>query len=304
MRRGTFSAVHTKMPLQVDERYDESHTTLATYVKLASTSLGVVLSQPLNYHAVRRLVQVTEDEELEANEESEDALAELLVEAAHELRFEEEVGARVVEVDAAASVAALFDPECSTAKAYKPLLFLAIDVRSPAGSGRGESRSDGSRGGGGDGARICGLATVCDWVRDATLGTERWTQQELAKAGAPRLDSSWLLIDAIASRQRGCGVLLAVQVYLMATRSRKHSGVVALAVTKSGRDLFAKLGFSTHTYRASGQSIALCYARSGALSLQRIRRRLSFSGEQVLLDSLCWREGYTHRTSGKVYARC
>ena len=289
------------MPLQVDERYDESHKTLATYVKLASTSLGVVLSQPLNYHAVRRLVQVTEDEELEANEESEDALAELLVEAAHELRFEEEVGARVVEVDAAASVAALFDPECSTAKAYKPLLFLAIDVRSGGSDG---SRSGGSRGGGGGGARICGLATVCDRVRDATLGTERWTQQELAKAGAPRLDSSWLLIDAIASRQRGCGVLLAVQVYLMATRSRKHSGVVALAVTKSGRDLFAKLGFSTHTYRASGQSITLCYARSGALSLQRIRRRLSFSGDQVLLDSLCWREGYTHRTSGKVYARC
>ena len=304
------------MPLQVDDRYDQHHKTLTTYMKLASTSLGVVLSQPLNYHAVRRLIHVTEGDELEANEESEDALAELLVEAAHGLHFEEEVGARVVEVDAAASVAALFDPECSTAKAYKPLLFLAIDVRSPAGvqgESGGDSRKDGARKDGarkdgarkdGDGARICGLATVCEWVRDATLGTERWTKQELAKAGAPRLDSSWLLIDVIASRHRGCGVLLAVQVYLMVTRSRKHSGVVALAVTKAGRDMFAKLGFSTHTYRASGQSITLCYARAGTLSLQRIRRRLSFSGEQVLLDSLCWREGYTSRTSGKVYSRC
>ena len=302
------------MPLQVDDRYDQHHKNLTTYVKLASTSLGVVLSQPLNYHAVRRLIHVTEGDELEANEESEDALAELLVEAAHELRFEEEVGQRVVEVDAAASVAALFDPECSTAKAYKPLLFLAIDVRSPAGvqgESGGDSRKDGARKDGarkdGDGARICGLATVCEWVRDATLGTERWTKQELAKAGAPRLDSSWLLIDVIASRHRGCGVLLAVQVYLMVTRSRKHSGVVALAVTKAGRDMFAKLGFSTHTYRASGQSITLCYARAGTLSLQRIRRRLSFSGDQVLLDSLCWREGYTSRTSGssgKVYSRC
>ena len=297
------------MPLQVDDRYDQHHKNLTTYVKLASTSLGVVLSQPLHYHAVRRLIHVTEGDELEANEESEDALAELLVEAAHGLHFEEEVGARVVEVDAAASVAALFDPECSTAKAYKPLLFLAIDVRSPAGvqgESGGDSRKDGARKDG-DGARICGLATVCEWVRDATLGTERWTKPELAKAGAPRLDSSWLLIDVIASRHRGCGVLLAVQVYLMVTRSRKHSGVVALAVTKAGRDMFAKLGFSTHTYRASGQSITLCYARAGTLSLQRIRRRLSFSGDQVLLDSLCWREGYTSRTSGssgKVYSRC
>ena len=78
--------------------------------------------------------------------------------------------------------------------------------------------------------------------------------------------------------------------------------LVALAVTKAGRDMFAKLGFSTHAHRASGQSITLCYARAGTLSLQRIRRRLSFSGDQVLLDSLCWREGY--RSSGKVYARC
>ena len=48
-------------------------------------------------------------------------------------------------------------------------------------------------------------------------------------------------------------------------------GVVALAVTKAGRDMFAKLGFSTHTYRASGQSITLCHARAGSLTLQRIK---------------------------------
>ena len=105
--------------------------------------------------------------------------------------------------------------------------------------------------------------------------------------GAPRFDSSWLLIDVIASRHRGCGVLLALQVYLMACRSRKHSGVVALAITKSGRDLFAKLGFTTHAHRSGGQTTTLCYARANSLSLQRVRQRLSFSGDQILLDSLC-----------------
>ena len=89
------------MPLQVDDRYDASEKTLATYLKLASTSLGVVVSQPLKYNGVKRLIRV-EDEELMVNEESEDALGEHLVEAAHDMSFEEEVGGRVVEVDVAA----------------------------------------------------------------------------------------------------------------------------------------------------------------------------------------------------------
>ena len=59
-----------------------------------------------------------------------------------------------------------------------------------------------------------------------------------------------------------------------------------------------------HAHRSGGQTTTLCYARANSLSLQRVRRRLSFSGDQVLLESLCWREAYTARSSDKVYPRC
>ena len=269
----------------LDERYDTTKS-IAVYHKMAQISLGIACPPPYNYHAVRRMIEVDSDEELGVSGDTEDPMAELLVEAAHDMLHKERSGSIETEVDVGYSIGALFDPDCSVVKQHKPRLFIAVDLRS------------------GSEASICGLATTCEWTRDENLGTDRFTQTELRRLQLPRIDSNWLLVDVIRSRHRGCGVLLAVQIYLLACRSKQYRGVAAIAVTQAGKKLFESLGFSVQTYREGGVSKSLCYAEAGSLSLARIKKRLSFPGDTNVVESVCFREGLTARTAGNVYGRC
>ena len=263
---------------QLSAQYDTTQA-LQTYLRLASVSLGLVMPPSLTYHMVQRLITV-DGEAIE--DAGEDPLGPLLVEAAEAMSFEERVGAHVTDVDMAASLAALFD-EGDVARLLKPRLFIGLDVR-------------------GEEPRIAALLTACAWTRDDALGTARWSQQELARVGAPRFDHGWVLVDAVASQRRGGGALLVMAAYVAALRSRQHRGVVAIAVTRSGRELFERLGFTCKAYREGGASRSLCWAPCGALSLQRVRRRLAFPGDRALLESFCFRAGV--RDPDKVYPRC
>ena len=81
-----------------------------------------------------------------------------------------------------------------------------------------------------------------------------------------RFDSNWLLVDVISSSKRGAGALLALQVYLLSCRSKQYKGVIALAVSKSGKKMFEALGFATHSYKDDGMHRTLCYATADSLS--------------------------------------
>ena len=267
----------------LDERFDTAKA-IATYTRLAGIALGIATPPPLNFHAVRRMIEVDEDDESVSAVDS-DPLAEMIVDAAERMTHAERVGSMEVEIEPTASLAALFDAHSPTAKSYKPRLFFAIDLRSQD-------------------AKICGLCSACQFTRDESLGTDRFTQNELRRLGLPRLDNSWLLIDVITSSKRGAGALMALQVYLLSCRSRFYSGAVAITVSRSGRRLFEALGFEVTGFREGGLSKAICVARADSLSLSRIQRRLSFPGDRMLLQSTCYREGLTARTSGRVYSRC
>ena len=98
---------------------DESFNTprsLTTLLRAAATARSVLLLPPLNYSSVKRLITVDEDEEVSANEDTEDELAEKLVEAASELSFTERHGSSEVSVDPSSSLAALFDKDSTEAK--------------------------------------------------------------------------------------------------------------------------------------------------------------------------------------------
>ena len=269
----------------LDERYDTTKS-ITVYHKLAQISLGIACPPPYSYHAVRRMIEVDSEEELGVSENTEDPMAELLIDAARDMFHTERTGSIQTEVDVGSSIGALFDPNSSEAKAYKPRLFIAVDLRS------------------GDEATICGLATCCEWQRDEALGTERFTQTELRRLTLPRFDSNWVLVDVIRSRHRGCGVLLAVQIYLLACRSKHYKGACAITVTAPGKRLFEQLGFSTKAFREGGVNKTLCYAATGSLSLTRIKRRLAFPGDTSIVESVCFREGLTARTAGNIYGRC
>ena len=250
--------------------YDTSKS-IATFVRLAQISVGTLV-QTHSWHAVKRLIEVNSDEEVEAA--SDDPLAEMLVEGAEALRHTERSGSGEYDIEPAASLAALFDADSSVAKSLKPKLHLAYDLRTDA--------------------TICGFCSACDWSVDDSLGTGRFTASYLREHDLPRFDSSWLLIDVIASSKPMTGALLCLQVYLAA---KAKSGVVAVAVTKGGKSLFQQLGFHSHSFREEGGYTALVYAPAGSLSMGTINRRLKFSGDKELLASICWRFGLTAKTS-------
>ena len=75
-----------------------------------------MIQPPLNYAAVKRLIQVEKDESISPNEDSNDILGEEICTTAEDLAFEERQGSIQLSVDPAASIAALFDGESDFAK--------------------------------------------------------------------------------------------------------------------------------------------------------------------------------------------
>ena len=198
----------------MDHESFNTKQSLATLVRTVATSKSVLLQPPLSYSAVKRLIVVGDDEEIEVNEDAGDELAQQLVEAAQELSFEERVGGSEVSVDPAASLSALFDADSREARALKPRLFLAWDIA--------------------DEPSIVGMLTACEWARDETLGTERFTHQYLSDHSVPRFTSSnTLFVDVVSStgEPHGVGALLLLNAYLLVCRSSKFSYLVTIAVT-------------------------------------------------------------------------
>lgn len=264
-------------PSPYHEDYDTSKS-IATFLRLSQVAVGTLV-QTHSWHAVKRLIEVNSDEEVEAA--SDDPLAEMLVEGAEALRHTEPSGAGEYDIEPTASLAALFDGNSNVAKSLKPKLHLAYDLRTDAS--------------------ICGFCSACDWSVDESLGTSRFVASYLREHKLPHFDSSWVLIDVIASSKPMTGALLCLQVYLAA---KAKSGVVAIAVTKGGKSLFSKLGFESHPFREEGGHKALMYAPAGSLSMATINRRLKFAGDKELLSSICWRFGLTPKTSGSLVRRC
>ena len=167
------------MSWSTDDSFNSTKS-MTTLVKASCTSKGVLIQPPMNYHSVKRLFRVNEDESIEWEEDGEDALGEELVEATDRLSFEEQHGSTITSVDPAASLAALFDRDSTAARDLKPRLWIAWDVREEP--------------------TIVGLLTACEFTLDKTLGTTRFTQAFLDSHDIPRLSASnCLFIDVVSS---------------------------------------------------------------------------------------------------------
>ena len=270
-----------------DDLDDESFKTtrsLATLVKAAATARSVLLQPPLNFSSVKRLIEVDEDtEEISANEDSDDALAEELVDAASELSFTERQGSSEISVDPSASLATLFDKDSPDAKVLKPRLYLAWDMSAAP--------------------TICGILTACEFSRDGSLGTSKFTQAYMDSHKIPRLSANnCLLVDVVSSSgdPRGVGALLLISAYMTVFRSRKYEYLAAVAVSAPGKSICERLGFHTHSFR-EGTQRQLCWILAGELSAADVNRRLRVDSK---LPAVCWRHGFTARTSQKRFPRC
>ena len=254
---------------------------IGIFCKLASVQSGLFVPPAYNYHAVRRLITVDEDETVEATED--DPLGELLVEAATQMAHRERQGSFEIDVEPLGGLAGLFDPDSKEAKALRPKLFLAFNLR--------------------ESAAICGFLTCCDFTRDDTLSTTKFTRDYCRQHRLPALGSDWLLLDIVSSKQRGAGALVVLHAYTMAIRS-KMKGCCAVVYTRSGRRLFESLGFELHDYRERGASRTFAHAAVGSLSIEQINKRVRWDGDKRILEDVCHRFGLTAKTSSKVMGRC
>ena len=265
---------------------DESFSTpksVATLVKAAATARSILLQPPLNYSSVKRLIAVDEDEEISPNPESDDQLAEEICEAAANLEFTETQGSSEVSVAPAHSLAALFDADSPEARNLKPKLYLGWDISEEP--------------------QIVGMLTCCEWSRDSTLGTTKFTQAYCDSHSIPRLSASnALFVDVISASgtPRGVGALLMINCYLSVCRSRKYEYLSTIAVSAPGKSLCSKLGFHRHSYR-DGTQRDFCWAKAGELSAADLDQRLRI--DRAIPD-LCWRHGFLARNSHVRYSRC
>lgn len=269
------------MPSLDSEGFD-SKRSIATIVKASCASKGVLIPPPYPYSSIKRLIDVDEDENVTVSEDTEDTLADDIVEAAEELAYTERgQGGVETGVSVTASLAALFDRNCAEAKELKPRLWLAFHDES-----------------------IVGMLVACLWTRDDTLGTTRFNADACSRHRIPRFSgTNTLFVDVVSAggRPHGVGALLLLSAYLLVSRSRTLEYLCTIAVTQQGRTLCERLGMHSHAYREGGAQRALCWAKGGELTASDINSRLRLS--QAVLDQ-CWRTGLTPRTRDKVYPRC
>ena len=258
----------------VDDASLNHNRHIATWLKLVSIQEGLLL-QKLDYHSVRRMVEI-DDEEVVANESCDDGLAEILVEGFDSLRVT--VGDQ--EVHPLGSIAALFETG-DLQRSIKPKAWMAIDLRAEE-------------------PEVVSVCTTCNFIQDETLGTNLFTPRWLRERGLPRLGPQWCFVDVVASRKRPAGPLLVLSAYLAACRGRMD-GVCAICVTTKGRDLFQSLGFNSHTYRDKGAKY-FCYLGCGEMQFRTVARKMQLN-ESVM--DICWRMGLTARTRDRVVGgRC
>lgn len=266
------------MPDLDDARLDQIRF-FSLYAKLAAIQLGTLVNAH-DYHTVKRLVQVEEESIVAA--ESEDPLAEILVEGILSLPSTERDGATELSIEPGGSMAALFQDH-PLARALKPKLWIAYDLQDEE-------------------PVVCGMLTSCLYERDDALSTTRLTHQYCSRHGLPRLDSNWTLIDVVASSKPGTGALLLLSAIVTAAR-QKRTGICSIAVTKAGRRLFASFGFETsHGWREKGGHRYLCHARISDLHLADLHRRLRV--HDALITDVCFREGLTKASKDRLIGRC
>ena len=266
------------MPVRQDNQGLNGTKHIQTYVKVIGIQTGIMVQQ-LNYHDVKRMVEIPSSDEDEVEALDDDPLAEILVDALDDLASETER----CEIKPLGAIGALFDTG-DLQRSLKPKLLMAVSLRG--------------------GVSVDGCLVQCLFTRDDALSTTLFTQSYCAQHGLPRFDARWGFIDVVASRKAPCGALLVLTAVLNAARARLQ-GVCAVAVTTGGNTLLRALNFTSHPFREDGAQRHMCYLRLPAdLSFTHVKRKLHFDGDKEIVESFCWREPLSARAKSPVIGRC
>ena len=266
----------TTMPIATDDHRLDQARFLALYARLASIQLGTLANQ-YDYASIKRLIAVDGDD---IAADSDDPLSDRIVDGILALPRTERDGKGELNIEPAASLAALFQAH-ELARALKPRLYVGFDLH-------------------GD-AQVCGILTTCIFERDDALSTSRLTQSYCNNNKLPRIDDTWTLVDVVASAKQGTGALLLLSAIVAAIRAKK-TGMVSVAVTRGGRRLFQSFGFdASHSWKERGGQRYLCYVRLKDIHLADLHKRLRI--HDALLTDVCFRNGLTSRSMNNLVGR-
>ena len=261
----------------IEDEQMSSPKVFRLYLKLAEIKASTLCAR-YTYNDLRRFFSVTGDSEDEMHEitlresGADDPLASLLSDGLRALPRNDMDGQSQEDVELIASLSVLIEPDL---KPYKPAVYVAYDLSAPS-------------------TRICGALSACSFVADVSFQTDKLTDAFNRKNKLPAFDEDWLLIDVVSSNKRGTGTILILHAYLAAVRAKKQ-GLVAIAVTASGKKLFDSLGFQNHRRE-------VYYLDVDDLSLELVHRRLKL--DNALVSKICTRHGLTERTAANVIGRC
>jgi hypothetical protein len=256
----------------VDNDAMSSAKVFRLYLKLAEVKSSTLCAK-YTYHDLRRFFSVAGKHEIRLRDDGpDDPLASLLSDGLRALPKNDNGASSSDDVELVASLAVLIEPDL---KRYKPMCWIAYDLSAPS-------------------TQICGAITACSFVADISFQTQQLTDAYNRRYKLPSFDEGWLLIDVVSSSKKGTGTLLLLHAYLAAVRTKKK-GLVAIAVTDSGKKLFDNLGFKNHQRE-------VFYMSLGELDLPRVHKRLQL--DDNLVSKICWRRGLTSRTAASVIGRC
>jgi hypothetical protein len=264
--------------VSVDDEAMNSSKVLKLYLKLAETRSSTLCAR-YSYNDLRRFFQVAGDSDEEVHQITvrqdgpvDDPLASMLRSGLSNLPKNDIGAASDDDVELVASIAVLIEADL---RQYKPMCFVAYDLSAPT-------------------TDICGSLTAASFVADVSFQTQQLTDAYNRRHKLPNFDDNWLLIDVVSSSKRGTATILLLHVYLAAMRAKKE-GLVAVAVTASGKRLFENLGFESHKRE-------IFYLHANSLSLARVHRRLQL--DNAIVTQICWRKGLTEKTASSVISRC
>ena len=260
----------------IDDEAMSSAKVFRLYLKLAEIKSGTLCAK-YTYHDIRRFFSVASDDDVHEitvrDDGPDDPLASLLSEGLRDLPKNDHGAASNDDVELVASLAVIIEPDL---KRYKPMAWIAYDL--------GSAHS----------TQICGALTACSFVSDVSFQTQQLSDAYNRRNKLPAFDEDWTLIDVVSSSKKGTATILLLHAYLAAVRAKKQ-GLVAIAVTASGKKLFESLGFRNHRRE-------VFWLGTEELTMERVHRRLKL--DNALVTKVCWRHGLTSRTAANVLGRC
>ena len=152
-----------------------------------------------------------------------------------------------------------------------------------------------------DGNVASGMLTYCDFDEGEAISTVG-VRRKMATLTCGLDPDQCVVVDVVCSSKgsgSGRALLGTLLLELLKQRvSNRPDGVIAIAVSNHGHDLFLDFGFRAVKFKGDH----LMYLDLRQISFEKFTNALRFHQSEKLLNDICWRRGISAPTRNKSYA--